>query len=99
MQARRIALDDRALGGELELDGAGVQALEQPEVEERDAAVLQEQEVPGMGVSGELAVAVEASEEEAEHDLPEAVALGLRTMLELLEAHAAHVCAHEHALA
>src|SRR5437660_5992552 len=52
-----------------------------------------------MRVSGELAMAIEASEDEAEHDLPEAVALGLWTMLELLEADAAHVRAHEHALA
>ena len=52
-----------------------------------------------MRVAGELAVAVEAAEEEAEDDLADAVALGLRAALELLEADAADELADEHALA
>ena len=73
-----VVLDDRALAGELELDRLGVHALEQAEVQERDAAVVEQQEVARVRVAGELAVAVEAAEEEAEDDLADAVALGLR---------------------
>ncbi len=72
MERRRVALDDRALRGQLELDRAGVQALEQTEVEKRDAAVVEQQEVPGMRIAGELVMAVEAAEEEAEDDLADA---------------------------
>ena len=86
MQRLRVALDDRPLRRELELDRPRVQALEQPEVQERHAAVVQQQEVPRMRIARELPVAVEAAEEEAEHDLPDAVALGLRAALQLLEA-------------
>ena len=74
----RVALGDRALAGELELHRLGVQALEQAEVQERHAAVVEQQEVAGVRVAGELAVAVQAAEEEAEDDLADAVALGLR---------------------
>ena len=88
MQRRGVALDDRALAGQLELDGLGVHALEQAEVQERDAAVVEQQEVARVRIAGELAVAVEAAEEEAEDDLADAVALGLRAVLELLEADA-----------
>ena len=73
-----VFLDDRPLAGQLELDRGGVHALEQAEVEERDAAVVEQQEVARVGVARELVVAVEAAEEEAEDDLAEAVALGLR---------------------
>jgi hypothetical protein len=43
-------------------------------------------EVAGVRVAGELVVAVQAAEVEAEDDLADAVALGLRVALELLEA-------------
>ena len=76
-----------------------VHALEQAEVEEGDAAVVQQDEVARMGVAGELAVAVEAAQEEAEDDLPDPVALGLGTGLQLLEARAADELAHEDPLA
>ena len=89
VQRRRVFLDDRPLAGQLELDGGRVHALEQPEVQEGDAAVVQQQEVARVGVAGELVVAVQAAEEEAEHDLAEPVALGLRALLQLLEADAA----------
>ena len=52
-----------------------------------------------MRVAGELAVAVQAAEEEAEDDLADPVALGLRAGLELLEADAGDELAHQHALA
>ena len=42
--------------------------------------------LPGMRIAGELPVAVEAAEEEAEDDLADPVALGLRVALDLLEA-------------
>ena len=86
MQRRRVALGDGALAGELELHRLGVHALEQAEVEERHAPVVEQQEVAGMRVAGELPVAIQAAEEEAEDDLAEAVALGLRAVLQLLEA-------------
>ena len=89
MQRRRVALGDGALARQLELDGLAVHPLEEAEVQERDAAVGEQQEVARMRVAGELAVAVEAAEEEAEDDLADAVALGLRAALELLEADAA----------
>ncbi len=52
-----------------------------------------------MGVAGELAVAIQAAEEEAEDDLANAVALGLGAFLELLEADALDELADEHPLA
>ena len=55
--------------------------------------------LPGMGIARELAVAVQAAEEEAEHDLADPVALGLRAVLQLLEADALDELADEHALA
>ena len=99
MERGGVFLDDRPLAGQLELDGGGVHALEQPEVQEGDATVVEQQEVAGVRIARELVVAVEAAEEEAEDDLAEAVALGLRALLELLEADAADVLADEHALA
>ena len=99
VQRRRVALDDRPLRGELELHRGRVHALEQAEVEKRHAAVVLQQEVPRMRIAGELPVAIQAPEEEAEHDLADAVALGLRTGLQLLEADAAHELADEHPLA
>ncbi len=95
----RVSLDDRALAGQLELDGLVLHALEQAEVQERDATVVEQQEVAGVRVAGELAVAVEAAEEEAEDDLADAVALGLRAALELLEADAGDELADQHPLA
>ena len=52
-----------------------------------------------MRVAGELVVAVEAAEEEAEDDLAEPVAVRLRIALELLEARALDELADDHALA
>ncbi len=72
VQRDRVALGDRALRGELEVDRARVEALEQAEVEERHAAVVEQQEVARVRVAGELAVAIEAAEEEAKDDLADA---------------------------
>jgi len=99
VQGGGVVLDDRPLAGELKLDRLGAQALEQPEVQERHAPVVEQQEVAGVRVAGELAVAVQAAEEEAKDDLADAVALGLRAVLELLEADAADELAHQHPLA
>ena len=52
-----------------------------------------------MGIAGELVVAVQAAEEEAEDDLAEPVALLLRVLLELLEPDALDELADDHALA
>ena len=78
-----------AAGRQLELDQLRRDPLEQAEVEERHAAVVQQHGVARVRVAGELVVAVHAAEVEAEDDLAEAVALGLRQLLELLEAGAA----------
>ena len=55
--------------------------------------------VARMGVAGEVPVAVERAEEEAEHDLAEAVALLLRQLAHLLEADPLDPLGHQHALA
>ncbi len=91
MQLDGVALGHRPLTGQLQLNGLGLHALEQTEVQERHAAIGEQQEVPRVGIARELAVSVQTAEEEAEDDLAEAVALGLRTVLELLEADAADV--------
>jgi hypothetical protein len=44
-----VALRAGALAGELDLDELGRHDLEQAEVQERDAAVVEQQEVPGCG--------------------------------------------------
>ena len=74
VQPLAVALVAGALAGELELDQLRRHHLEQAEVEERDAAVVQQHEVARMRVAGELVVAVHAAEEEAEDDLADAVA-------------------------
>ena len=99
MQRLGVALDDRALSGELELDRRQLDPLEEAEVEEREPPVGEQQRVPRVGVAGELPVAVHAAEIEAEEDLADAVTLRLRVALELLEADAVHELAHQHALA
>ena len=52
-----------------------------------------------MRIARELPVAIQAAEEEPEHDLADPVALGLRAALQLLEADAADELADEHPLA
>ena len=80
VQRRRVALDDRPLAGELELDRLGSMRLNRPKSRNAMRPSLEQQEVARVRVAGELAVAVEAAEEEAEHDLADAVALGLRAV-------------------
>ncbi len=87
-----------ALDLELELGDGGRDALEQAEVEERHPAVVEQQRVAGVRVTGELVVAVHAAEVEAVDDLAEAVALVLRELLELLEAAALDELADDHLL-
>ena len=78
-------LRERALA----LEVVGVDDAHQAEVEEADAAVVEQQVVAGMRVAGRAARVLERAEEEAEDDLAEAVALGFVEALDLLEAPAA----------
>ncbi len=98
-QLLALAADAQARRLELVLGQLCRQALVEAEVEERDAAVGEQHEVAGVGVTGELVVAVHAAEVEAEDDLGDAVARGGVGELELLEAGAADEFAHHHALA
>ena len=99
VQSLSVALAHRPLTRELQLDRLALDALEQPEVQERHAPVVQQHEVAGMRIAGELAVTVEASHEEAKNDLPDPVALGLGTLLELLEAGPLHELGDQDTLA
>ena len=84
---------------DLGLDVLARDVLRHAEVEEGHAAVVHQQVVAGMRVAGEVAVAVERAEEEAEDDLAEAVARRAVELLHLLEADAVDPLAHEHVLA
>ena len=64
--------------------------MKQTEVEERDLAVGPTQEVAGVGVARELALAEHRPVEEAEDDLADAIALGVVLGLELRKAVAVH---------
>src|SRR5204863_4920277 len=81
-----VAETRKALDLQLELRDRPRDALEEAEVQEAHAAVVEQQRVARVGVAGELVVAVHAAEVEAKDDLAKAVALGLRQLLELLEA-------------
>ena len=81
-----VALGDGALAGQLQFHRPRFDALVQAEVQERDAAVGEQHEVAGMGIAGELTMAVETAQVEAKDDLADAVALGLRSLLDRLEA-------------
>jgi hypothetical protein len=83
---RAAALHAEPRDLQLELGDLRGDALEQPEVEERHAVVVEQQHVARVRVAGELAVAVHRAEVEAEDDLADAVALGLAELLHLLEA-------------
>ena len=94
-----VALDHGPRHGDLELDRSRRHPLEQPEVEERHASIRQQHRVAGVGVAGELVVAVEAPEVEAEHDLADPIAILLGVELELLESRPLHVLGDQHELA
>ena len=98
-QPLRVALVAGALGLELELDQVARHHLEQAEVQERDAAVADQQEVARVRVAAELPVAVHAAEVEAEDDLADAVARGLVGLLDGVEADALDELADHHLLA
>ena len=91
-------LDPQALRVELELGHRLGDPLEQPEVEEGHAAVVEQHAVAGVRVAAELVVAVHAAEVEAEDDLADPVALVLAELLHLLEAAAGDELADDHAL-
>ena len=88
VEALGVALRPGALAGELHLEQLPRHPLEEPEVQERDAVVLEQEEVPRVRVAGELPVAVHAPEVEAEDDLADAVARGLVELLDGVEAEA-----------
>ena len=76
-----------------------VEALGHAEVEERDAAVVEQQVVAGVRVGVEVLELEDRAEVEAEDDLAEAVALLLVELLHLLEAGALDVLGDQHAVA
>ena len=69
ISALALAADPEPRDLELELGELRRQPLVEAEVEERHAAVVEQQEVAGVRVAGELVVAVHAAEVEAEDDL------------------------------
>ena len=81
----------------LALEMVGVQRAHEPEVEEADAAVVEQQVVAGVRVPGGAAQVLERAEEEAEDDLAEAVALLLLERFDGLEAAALEQLGDEHA--
>src|SRR3954447_7376518 len=93
-----LALDPQALRVQLELRDRRRDSLEEPEVEERHLAVVEQHAVARVRVARELVVAVHAAEVEAEDDLGDPVALVVRKLLHLLEAAAGDVLADDHPL-
>ena len=93
--ARRHGARDRPLA----LQVVGVDDPHQAEVEEPDAAVVEQQVVAGMRVAGGAAQVLERAEEEAEQDLAVAVAFGVGELLDRLELAALDVLGDEHAAA
>ena len=77
MDGLRVARVDRAPDGAFALQVVGVDDPHQAEVEEPDAAVVEQQVVAGVRVAGGAAQVLERAEEEAEQDLAVAVALGV----------------------
>ena len=90
---------DRARQRALALEVLLVERAHEPEVEEADAAVVEQQVVAGVRVAADAAHAREQREVEAEDDLAEAVALGLVERLDLAEAAAVEQVGDEHAAA
>ena len=84
--ARGVAFGHGLRERALALEVVGVDDAHQAEVEEADAAVVEQQVVAGVRVAGGAARVLERAEEEAEDDLAEAVALGFVEALDLLEA-------------
>src|SRR3954454_15638735 len=93
-----VALVDRAQHLELHLALVDRLALEEPEVEERDAPVVHEQRVARVRVAVEQAVAVRAVDVEAEEDLAPARALLVGVVEDLREAPAVDEVGDDHAL-
>ena len=94
-----FTLDAEARDLELEFSDLGGDPLEEAEVEERHAIVVEQQHVAGVRVAGELAVAVHRAEVEPEDDLPDTIALGLREGLHRFEAAAGDVLRNDDLLA
>ena len=94
-------MEERARPGAappLPRDGsAGFQAAQEREVTEADPAVRAEEAVVGVWVAADGAFAPDETEEEAEHDLADAVALGLVELRDLDKSQPVDVLRDEHA--
>ena len=90
---------DRPRERPLALEVVRVERAHEAEVEEADAAVVEQQVVAGMRVPADAPRVRHQREVEAEDDLAEAVALGLVELLDLGEAAAVQQVGDEHAAA
>ena len=97
MNGIRIGLDDRSQNVTLAVQVAGFEVAQQRKVEQTDAPVGAQQAVLGIWIAGSDPRTPDETEEEAQHDLADAVALGLIEPRDLVEAHAIDVLRDEHA--
>ena len=95
---RGVAVKSGAQHAELRFDRRSGHRLGHPEVQKRDAPILEQQEVPRVGIARELTKPVERAEEESEHDLPHPVARRPGRCLHPLEAHPIHPFCDQYAL-
>ena len=98
VQLLGVAVHRRADGADLGVEVLASHALGHAEVDERNAPVIHQPVVAGVGVPREMAVPVERPEEEAEDDLAEAVARRPVELLHLLEADPVDPLGHKHVL-
>ena len=98
VEAGGVAFHHGAQRLHLGVDVLARHSLRHPEVDERHAAVRHQPVVARVRVAREVAVPVERPEEEAEHDLAEAVARGAVLRLDLLEADPVDPLGDEHVL-
>ena len=98
-QRLRVALVGRARRGDQLADVGVGEPLREPEVDERDAAVGEEEVVARVRVAVQQPVAERAVDVEADEDLADPVALGLRQLLRRGEPGAVDELADQDALA
>src|SRR6516165_7229352 len=92
----RIGVDHRLHDITLAVEILGFEVAYEREVEQADAAVRAQEAVVGVRVAGDDALAPDEPEEEAEHDLADAVALGLLKSRDLVEPQPVDVLGDEH---
>ena len=97
MHSLRVAGVDRDRDRRLAVEVAAIEHAHQAEVEEADAAVVEQQVVAGVRVAGDAACVVHEPEVEAEDDLGEPVARRLVELLDRPEARAGDQVGDEHA--